>query len=54
MYILGSALTSKKILQRDKCQFLIFKCTFAFSTPCFSCNCCMHDPTSNADLFIVP
>ena len=34
-------------------QFLIFNCTFAFSTPHFSCNCCMHDPTSNADLFIV-
>ena len=30
----------------------IFNCTFAFSTY-FSGNCCMHDPTSNADLLIV-
>ena len=27
-----------------------FNCTFAFSTPYFSGNCCRHDPTSNADL----
>ena len=25
-------------------------CTFAFSTPYFSCSCFVHDPTSNADL----
>ena len=34
-------------------QFFIFNCTFAFSTRYFSCNCCMHDPTSNVDLLIV-
>ena len=37
------------VLLKFWCSF----CTFAFSTPYFSCNCCMHDPTSNADLFIV-
>ena len=25
-------------------------CTFAFSTPYFSCSCFVHEPTSNADL----
>ena len=34
-------------------QFLIFNRTFAFSTPYYSCNCCMYDPTSNADVFIM-
>ena len=34
-------------------QFLIVNCTFVFNRPYFFCNCCMHDPTSNADLPIV-
>ena len=34
-------------------QFLIVNCTFVFNPPYFFCNCCMHDPTSNADLPIV-
>ena len=34
-------------------QFLIFNCTYAcaFSTPYFSWNCCLHDPTSYTDYF---
>ena len=34
-------------------QFLIFNCTCAFSTPYFFLNCCLHNPTSYGDIFIV-
>ena len=34
-------------------QFVIVNCTFVFSPPYSFCNCCIHDPTSTADLPIV-